>query len=88
MYRFQDLTYLNRDLSKVIIIDTGISHAYGGTLSALSIDYSLMPMNEKEDNSERVGKEGTLWKEKEVVTAIYPHKRTVLTVEEREIEGK
>ncbi|KAF8896315.1 Metallo-dependent phosphatase-like protein [Infundibulicybe gibba] len=29
---------------KIIIIDTGISHAYGGVLSALSIHYTLTPI--------------------------------------------
>ena len=63
---------------KVIIIDTGISHAYGGALSALSIKYTLSPVK---------GKEG-FWKEREVVTALYPDKQTVLAVEERDIQGR
>ena len=63
---------------KIIIIDTGISHAYGGVLSALSIKYTLSPMK---------GEKTGLWKEREVITALYPDKHTVLVVEEREIQG-
>ncbi|EPT01418.1 hypothetical protein FOMPIDRAFT_1120458 [Fomitopsis schrenkii] len=66
---------------KILIIDTGISHAYGGVLSALSIDYTLTPLSTSSLPSE------TRWHEREVVTALYPGRRHVLTVEEREIEG-
>jgi len=63
---------------KIIIIDTGISHAYGGVLSALSIHYTLTPIGN--DSSRR-------WQEKEVVSALYPDRQEVLAVEEREIVG-
>ncbi|KAH6913354.1 Metallo-dependent phosphatase-like protein, partial [Coprinopsis sp. MPI-PUGE-AT-0042] len=63
---------------KIIIIDTGISHAYGGVLSALSIHYELHP----------VGKDGeNRWVERETVNALYEHHREVLTEDEREIVG-
>jgi hypothetical protein len=66
---------------KIIIIDTGISHAYGGALSALSIHYTLTP----------IAGDGTgatqRWTEKEVVSALYPDKQEVLVVDEREIVG-
>ncbi|KAG6908677.1 hypothetical protein DXG01_003691 [Tephrocybe rancida] len=63
---------------KIIIIDTGISHAYGGVLSALSIHYTLTPIGSKEDQR---------WIEKEVVSALYQDKQEVLVVDEREVVG-
>ncbi|THH05860.1 hypothetical protein EW145_g4488 [Phellinidium pouzarii] len=60
---------------KIIIIDTGISHAYGGVLSALSVKYTLMP---HQDNKRR-------WTEREVVTALYPDHQDVLIIEEQEL---
>ncbi|KAH0585209.1 hypothetical protein J132_10120 [Termitomyces sp. J132] len=63
---------------KVIIIDTGISHAYGGILSALSIHYTLTPIGY--DKEKR-------WMEKEVVSALYPDKQEILVVDEREVVG-
>ncbi|EJD06841.1 Metallo-dependent phosphatase [Fomitiporia mediterranea MF3/22] len=67
---------------KVIIIDTGISHAYGGTLSALSIQYILSPSEPSPgDKAQRK------WSEREVITAIYPDHQDVLVVEERELMG-
>ena len=56
----------------------GISHAYGGALSALSIYYTLTPIGD--DASQR-------WREKEVVSALYHDRQEVLAVEEREIVG-
>ena len=56
----------------------GISHAYGGVLSALSIYYTLTPIGD--DASGR-------WQEREVVSALYPDRQQVLAVEEREIVG-
>jgi len=63
---------------KIIIIDTGISHAYGGALSALSIHYSLTPTGETKEQR---------WVEKEVVSALYPDRQEVLVVDEREVKG-
>lgn len=81
---------------KIIIIDTGafvfdvtyvrtttlsrpgISHAYGGVLSALSIQYTLKPIG---------GSFSQRWKEKEVVSAIYPDRREVIATSEREVVG-
>lgn len=55
----------------------GISHAYGGALSALSIEYSLVP----------VSKNGVeKWVEKEVVRALYADKWDVVANDIREIE--
>ena len=62
---------------KILIIDTGISHAYGGVLSALDIHYSLTPV---------VGEHGsTKWEEKEVVRALYPDSQEVISEDTREI---
>lgn len=47
---------------------TGISHAYGGALSALSIEYSLEPVK------------GGGWKEQEVVKALYAEQEDELLV--------
>lgn len=46
----------------------GISHTYGGVLSALSIDYSLEPVK------------GGGWKEQEVVKALYAEQDDELLV--------
>jgi len=69
---------------KIIIIDTGISHAYGGVLSALSITYTLTPSATPllEEQSEK-----TQWIEKEVVTAIYASRSDVLATNERTVHG-
>ncbi|KAG5637549.1 hypothetical protein H0H81_004180 [Sphagnurus paluster] len=64
---------------KIIIIDTGISHAYGGVLSALSIHYTLTPVGNDADQR---------WVEKEVVSAIYPNKQEVIVTDEREVVGE
>ncbi|KAK1231567.1 hypothetical protein PQX77_005301 [Marasmius sp. AFHP31] len=68
---------------KIIIIDTGISHAYGGALSALSIHYTLTPL-EKNDEDEDGGQR---WIEKEVVSALYVDRQEIITVDEREVVG-
>ncbi|EAU83101.1 hypothetical protein CC1G_11185 [Coprinopsis cinerea okayama7 len=69
---------VSRCNGKIIIIDTGISHAYGGVLSALSIHYELHPVGD--DGDER-------WVEKEVVEALYADKREVLDSAVREVVG-
>ncbi|KAL5526468.1 hypothetical protein ACEPAF_8191 [Sanghuangporus sanghuang] len=71
---------------KVIIIDTGISHAYGGVLSALSIQYTLTPPSAAVDSNAGSGT-SRQWKEREIVTAIYPERQEVLVVEERTVLG-
>ena len=45
---------------------TGISHAYGGVLAALSVDYSLTKIDEDR------------WAEREVVRAVYEHESVTL----------
>jgi hypothetical protein len=62
---------------KIIIIDTGISRAYGGRLSALRIDYSLTP-NQKEDGG---------WVEEEKVVALYEDFEEVITVDTRVVQA-
>ncbi|OCH93056.1 Metallo-dependent phosphatase [Obba rivulosa] len=64
---------------KILIIDTGISHAYGGALSALSITYTLTPSIDASNEKKKI------WKEKEVVASIYVDKQEELAVTEREI---
>ncbi|KAA1467613.1 Metallo-dependent phosphatase [Dentipellis sp. KUC8613] len=61
---------------KIIIIDTGISHAYGGVLSALTVDYTLKPIG------------GDKWKETEVVKALYPDKSQLLVREVTTLKGE
>lgn len=63
---------------KIIIIDTGISHAYGGVLSALSIHYELHPIGH--DKEKR-------WVEREVVHALYSDHRIKIADDRREIVG-
>lgn len=70
---------MSRCNGKIIIIDTGISHAYGGVLSALSIHYTLEPVGELEEKR---------WLETETVSALYPDRREVLVTDEREIMGE
>jgi len=65
---------------KVIIIDTGISHAYGGVLSALSITYSLTPLLPTKDGEAR-------WRERETVVAVYPDRQDLLADDVRVIAG-
>lgn len=55
--------------------DTGISHTYGGKLSALSIDYSVS----------HAGHDASSWTEREVVKAIYLDREDVLVDEQREV---
>ncbi|KAH8117886.1 Metallo-dependent phosphatase [Phellopilus nigrolimitatus] len=74
-----DFEHINsRCGGKVIIIDTGISHAYGGALSALSVKYTLAPHR---DDKRR-------WIERELVTALYPDRQEVLVIEEHELTGE
>lgn len=60
----------------MIVYHTGISHAYGGALSALSIEYTLEPVK------------GGGWKEQEVVKALYAEQEDELLVTDiREFHG-
>ncbi|EJU05007.1 Metallo-dependent phosphatase [Dacryopinax primogenitus] len=68
---------------RIIIIDTGISHAYGGVLSALSIRYSLTP-NETTYDDETGTQE---YIEREVVSAVYEWKNEVLHDDRRIVRG-
>ncbi|KAJ7285135.1 Metallo-dependent phosphatase-like protein, partial [Mycena rebaudengoi] len=64
---------------KIIIIDTGISHAYGGVLSALSIHYTFTPIGDEEESQR--------WTEREVVSALYPDRQEIIVDLEREVVG-
>ncbi|PPQ99132.1 hypothetical protein CVT24_009321 [Panaeolus cyanescens] len=72
---------VSRCNGKIIIIDTGISHAYGGVLSALSIHYKLEPIGDEDTG------ESQQWKETEVVSALYADRQEILATEERVISG-
>lgn len=67
---------------KVIIIDTGISHAYGGVLSGLSITYSLYPLD-----GDAKRKQDQRWLETEKVAAVYTDFSKILVEETREMVG-
>lgn len=63
------------------LVTTGISRAYGGVLSALSIRYTLTPvLGEGEEDGKR-------WQEREEISAVYEDRREVLVVDEREVVG-
>jgi len=57
----------------------GISHAYGGALSALSMKYTLVPVPSSSSLKE--------WREKEIVRAVYLDRSVVLVDEERDVFG-
>lgn len=71
----------------------GISHAYGGVLSGLSITYSLHRLDAKgEPVAKRDGKHGSSssaqrWLEIEKVVAVYNDKSRLLTEERRTLTG-
>ncbi|KAH9960883.1 Metallo-dependent phosphatase-like protein [Russula dissimulans] len=71
---------VSRCNGKIIIIDTGISHAYGGALSALSVEYTLEPVLSSSSSEKK-------WREQEVVKAIYIDRSVVLVDEGRDILG-
>ncbi|KAF7336732.1 Adenylate cyclase [Mycena venus] len=70
---------VSRCNGKIIIIDTGISHAYGGALSALSIHYTFTPIDNKEGEPR--------WIEREVVSALYVDRQETIVDQEREVVG-
>ncbi|KAG8744551.1 hypothetical protein FRC12_014775 [Ceratobasidium sp. 428] len=67
---------------KIILIDTGISKAFGGVLSALSITYTLQPKPVSRLMSV-VGAKA--WEEREVIKAVYERKVDILVDSSREI---
>lgn len=74
---------------------SGISHAYGGVLSALDIQYSLTPINDYASMSSVTGTKRAAamnpsknrFLEREVIHAIYPSRRVLFVSEEREVVG-
>lgn len=66
---------------RILHIHLGISHAYGGALSALSIHYTLTPIGVSDSGSKQ------RWIEKEVVSALYPDRQELLVTDEREVTG-
>ncbi|KAJ7928900.1 Metallo-dependent phosphatase-like protein [Mycena leptocephala] len=70
---------VSRCNGKIIIIDTGISHAYGGALSALSIHYTFTPIDNEEGEPH--------WIEREVVSALYVDRQETIVDQERQVVG-
>ncbi|KAG9121395.1 hypothetical protein FRC07_002670 [Ceratobasidium sp. 392] len=69
---------------KILLIDTGISKAYGGVLSALSITYTLTPAPASRFMSVASAR---AWTEHEVIKAVYPNKVDILVDSSREVRG-
>ena len=66
----------------------GISKAYGGVLSALSITYSLMPTASVASSKfEQSSFKGQRYVERETIKVIYEQRNETLVDEERVIEG-
>ena len=61
--------------------ELGISRAYGGVLSALSIHYTLQPIGKAESPDQQE------WQEREVVSALYAERQEVLSDETRLVVG-
>ncbi len=59
----------------------GISRAYGGVLSALSVHYTLEPIGKAEKPEEQE------WQEREVVSALYADRQDVLSEDVRRVVG-
>jgi hypothetical protein len=57
---------------------TGISHAYGGVLSALSIEYTLKPVPSPSSSEKK-------WREQEIVKALYADHSAILVDEQRDV---
>ncbi|SJX63561.1 uncharacterized protein SRS1_14315 [Sporisorium reilianum f. sp. reilianum] len=65
--------FVTRCNNTVLLIDTGISRAYGGEQSALIVDFDLIPVDGSTDGKSR-------WIEKQTLTALYKgRKPTVLS---------
>jgi hypothetical protein len=81
-YRHRFIPIVIFILIVLIFYCSGISHAYGGVLSALSIHYTLTPLNDD-------GATGSdqRWTEREVVSALYPDHTEIIVDEEREVVG-
>ncbi|KAG8931031.1 hypothetical protein FRC02_003305 [Tulasnella sp. 418] len=63
---------VSRCKGKIILIDTGISHAYGGVLSAARFTYSISPSSTDDK-----------WIENDVVHAIYQDREELLAADKR-----
>ncbi|KAH8927830.1 Metallo-dependent phosphatase [Atractiella rhizophila] len=70
--------------STIILIDTGLSTYYSGSLSALEILYSLVPQPLLADaRPDKQGRYLRNWMEREVISALYENRKVVLMKEER-----
>lgn len=57
--------FVTRCDNGILLIDTGISRAYGGEQSALLIDFDLTPIETKDQDGKKA------WRETETLTALY-----------------
>jgi hypothetical protein len=85
-HRYGYLHYTDHPSSPSDSWTLGISHAYGGALSALSIHYTLTPAELPADHMPPGGRQ-QIWKEIEVVKAVYPSREEILVQNERHVEG-
>ncbi|KAI0043831.1 hypothetical protein FA95DRAFT_1609066 [Auriscalpium vulgare] len=79
-HTYNKTSIVSRWGGQIIGIDTGISHAFGGVLSALSVYDSLTPLAPSSDGQAQ-------WTETEFVKAVYEDHEHVLVDEEREVVG-
>ncbi len=68
-------------LFRLITFPQGISRAYGGALSALSIHYTLEPIGTADDPEKQQ------WEEREIVEALYADRKELISDDRREIAG-
>ncbi|EPQ26934.1 uncharacterized protein PFL1_05568 [Pseudozyma flocculosa PF-1] len=57
--------------AEILLIDTGISRAYGGEQSALVIDFELVPLPSSKQDGDRGHGKQELWRETETLSALY-----------------
>ncbi|KAF8312515.1 Metallo-dependent phosphatase [Clavulina sp. PMI_390] len=79
---------VSRCNSKILLIDTGMTPAYGGILSALEVHYTLTPVEADASAAGTRAASASRRKryiEKEKIEAIYPHKREHIHTETREV---
>ncbi|KAK1920809.1 Metallo-dependent phosphatase-like protein [Papiliotrema laurentii] len=82
---------VDRCNASIIIIDTGISSAYGGVLSALEVIYTLTRLdNEPDHRQDPLTGDGsslaTCYIEREEIYAIYRKGKQVITIDEKVIK--
>jgi hypothetical protein len=80
---------VHRCNASIIIIDTGISSAYGGVLSALEIIYTLTPIaspsHDHRQDPLRGASVGERYVEREEIHAIYERRTKTIALAEKEV---